>query len=153
MRKPDRTDTPMRPADYVVLYGMPILFLALAALLVSLYIGQSPQVGVVQRIRNGAVKPGMSEQEVLQRAGPPKGVVEREDGGFTYRYQSSAWDPERRVPIEEDAYVDFGSSGVVGNVTFDSRVPEPAPSTESPAGSSGSTRAGAIGGSPPSPRS
>jgi hypothetical protein len=146
MRKPDRNETPMRTADYVVLYGMPILFLALAALLVSLYLGQSPQVGVVQQIRNGAVKAGMPEQEVLQRAGPPKGIVEREDGGYTYRYQSSAWDPERRVPIEEDAYIEFGPTGVVGNITFDSRVPEPAPSKESPAGSSGSTRGGASGG-------
>jgi hypothetical protein len=153
MRKGDRTDIPMSTVDYLVLYGMPILFLALATFLVSLYLGQAPQVGVVQRIRNGAVRPGMTEQEVLQRAGPPKGVVNREDGGFTYRYQSSAWDPERRVPIEEDAYIDFSSSGVVGNVTFDSRVPDPATSTESPAGSSGSTPAGASAGSPPSPRS
>jgi hypothetical protein len=74
-------------------------------------------------MREGAVKVGMTEADVLSKVGKPKGIVDKADGGYTYRYQSSAWDPDRKVPLEEDAYVEFTGSGTVSSITFDSRIP------------------------------
>jgi len=58
-------------------------------------------------------------------AGPPKSRSTGEDGRVTFRYMSSAWDVNRSAFVEEDAYVDFDSTGRVANISFDSQTPTP----------------------------
>lgn len=112
-----------KPIDYLVMFGGPILFLLIAVAGIRSLMGPPPPVQVVQRLRDGAVKVGMTENEVLATVGQPKGRVEKSDGGFTYRYQRSAWDSQRNTLLEEDAYIEFSAGGSVTGVTFDSRVP------------------------------
>lgn len=112
-----------KPIDYAVMFGGPILFLLVAVMGIRSFLGPPPPVQVVQRLRDGAVKPGMTENEVLAAVGEPKGRIEKPDGGFAFRYQRSAWDSQRNTFLEEDAYIDFSAGGTVTGVTFDSRVP------------------------------
>ncbi|MGV3618108.1 MAG: hypothetical protein ACO1SV_22510 [Fimbriimonas sp.] len=112
-----------KPIDYAVMFGGPILFLLIAFFGIRTFVGPPPPVQVVQRLRDGAVKVGMTEAEVLATVGEPKGTIEKSDGGFTYRYQRSAWDSARSTFLEEDAYIEFSSSGTVTGINFDSRVP------------------------------
>jgi hypothetical protein len=112
-----------KPIDYAVMFGGPLIFLLIAFVGIRSFVGPPPPVPVVQRLRDGAVKPGMTEGEVLAAVGPPKGRLEKGDGGFAYRYQRSAWDSQRSTFLEEDAYIDFSAGGTVTGITFDSRVP------------------------------
>ena len=121
MAKP-KLDRP-KPIDYAVMFGGPILFLGLAWIGIQSLLGPAPPVSAVQKLRGGAVKVGMKEPEVRAAVGGPVGLSDRADGGFTYRYQGSSWDNGRQTFAEEDAYVDFSSSGQVTAVTFESRVP------------------------------
>ncbi len=121
------------PLEYGFLFGGPALFLLIAWALASSFIGPPPREATVKQIRQGAVKVGMSEADVLAKVGKPKGIIPKDDGGFTYRYQSSAWDPDRKSPLEEDAYVEFSDSGSVSGISFDSRVPDPVPGDKSSA--------------------
>ena len=111
------------PIDYAVMFGGPILFLLVAFLGIRSLLGPAPPVHAVQKLRDGVVRVGMRESEVLMAVGEPKGIVDKPDGGFTYRYQRSAWDPQRNTFIEEDAYVDFTPDGTVASVAFDSKIP------------------------------
>lgn len=120
---------PLRPIDWAVVVGGPVVFLAIAWFGLQAIIGPGPDPNPVAELRAGKVRPGMRESEVLQRVGRPTAVVENEDGTFYYRYQHSAWRPEDKTPIEEDGYVDFSASALVTNVSFDSRTP-PQPSEE-----------------------
>ncbi len=113
----------MKPIDYAVMFGGPILFLLVAFLGVRSLVGPPAPVSAVQRLRDGVVKVGMTESEVVRAAGPPKGITEKPDGGTTLRYQRSAWDAQRSTFLEEDAYVDLSPDGVVTAVAFDARVP------------------------------
>jgi len=119
------------PLEKAFLFGGPIAFLAIAWFMATSFLGPAPQVSTVRKIKEGAVKAGMSEVEVLKVAGEPKGRIDKPDGAFTYRYQSSAWDPDRKTPLEEDAYIEFSANGFVTTLTFDSRVP-PTPSEAKP---------------------
>jgi hypothetical protein len=119
------------PLELVFLYGAPVLFLALAWYLATSFLGPPLQVSTVRQIKDGAVKTGMSEVQVLRAVGEPKGRIEKTEGAFTYRFQSSAWDPDRKVPLEEDAYIEFDANGYVTSLSFDSRVP-PTPSDAKP---------------------
>lgn len=112
-----------KPIDYVVMFGGPLIFLVIAFFGIRSLVGPAPPTQVVQRLRDGAVKVGMTEAEVLSVAGEPKGRIEKSDGGFTFRYQRSAWDTQRNTFLEEDAYIEFSSAGTVTGITFDSRVP------------------------------
>lgn len=105
------------------MFGGPLLFLAIAWVGITSLLGPPPPASPVQKLRSGWVKPGMTESEVLAAVGKPAGESERPAGGFTYRYQGSAWDNERRTFLEEDAYVDFSATGQVSSVTFEARVP------------------------------
>jgi len=112
-----------KPFDYAVMIGGPAVFLLLAWLGVTSLIGPPPAVNPVQRLRTGMVKAGMTQSEVERLVGPPRAVVDGEEGRVSYRYQKSTWEPDRRTFIEEDAYVDFGPDGTVSGVSFDSRTP------------------------------
>ena len=105
------------------MFGGPLVFLAIAVLGIRMLMGPAPPTQAVQRLRDGAVRTGMSESEVRRLVGEPKGTIEKSDGGYTYRYQRSAWDSSRNTFLEEDAYVDFSASGTVTSVVFDSRIP------------------------------
>jgi hypothetical protein len=111
--------------DYAVMFGGPAVFLAIVYFGMTSLIGPPPPPNPVDRLREGAVRPGMTEGQVLRNVGRPKGIMDGSDG-YTYRYQRSSWDPQRRLFVEEDAYVDFDDSGRVARISFDSRVPTPA---------------------------
>ena len=114
---------PLKPIDWAVVIGGPAVFLAIAWFGLQAIIGPGPAPSPVAELRAGKVRPGMRESEVLRAIGQPTALVENEDGTFYYRYQHSAWRPEDKTPIEEDGYVDFSSSAIVTNVSFDSRTP------------------------------
>jgi hypothetical protein len=105
--------------------GGPVLFLLIAWWGLRALAGGTLPDTPIQRLRDGAVRPGMSQSEVVKAVGPPKVQVERESGGLTFRYMGSTWDTQRATFLEEDAYVDFGSDGRVSAVSFESRTPEP----------------------------
>lgn len=105
--------------------GGPLLFMIVAVWGLRQLSGPPANVPPVERLRDGSVRPGMTEEEVVKIAGRPKSVSEGADGRTTYRYMDSAWDVQRGTFVEEDAYVDFDSRGQVSNVTFESRTPEP----------------------------
>lgn len=113
-----------RPVDYLVLILGPALFLLIAWYGIQSLLGPPPTINSVQKLRDGAARVGMSEGELLKAVGPPKSVSSRPDG-VTYRYQHSAWDPERKVFIDEDAFVDVDTNGGVTGISFESRTPEP----------------------------
>jgi hypothetical protein len=112
-----------KPIDYAVMFGGPIVFLLIAFLGIRSLVGPPPPVHAVQRLRDGAVRVGMTEAQVRQAVGEPKGTLDKLDGGFAYRYQRSTWDTQRNTFLEEDAYVDFSPEGAVTAVSFDSRTP------------------------------
>lgn len=104
--------------------GGPVVFFLIAWFGLRAIVGPLPRPNPVQELREGAVRPGMSVREVESSVGTPKSITDRPDGGFTYRYQRSAWDSARGTMLEEDAYIDFSPSDSVTAVTFDARVPE-----------------------------
>jgi len=103
--------------------GLPAIFVAVAYFGLRQYAAPPIPQPAVARLKNGAVRTGMSTEEVVRAAGEPKSITEGEDGRTTYRYMSSAWDVNRGAFVEEDAYVDFDSTGRVSNISFDSQVP------------------------------
>lgn len=107
------------------MFGGPALFLIIAIVGLRALLGPIPEPHPVQRLRDGVVSAGASEAEVLKKIGRPHSVAERDGGGFSYRFQRSAWDPGRMTFMEEDAYVDFSSDGRVSSISFESRIPEP----------------------------
>lgn len=111
---------PLRPVDWAFLIGGPIVFLAIAWFGLQAIIGPPPPLPAVQRIQQGAIRIGMTEGEVIRAVGSPRSVAENEDGTYTFRYQRSRWNPDARIAIEEDAFVDFSPNGVVTAITFES---------------------------------
>lgn len=122
-----RNREPLKPIDYAVMFGGPVLFLLFAAALVFWVLGPAPPDNPVRKIREGAVVVGMTTREVERAVGPPWQIVAREDGGATYLYRFSGFDVQTTQPLEEDASVEFDGAGRVRSVTTDRQVP-PTPS-------------------------
>lgn len=101
--------------DYAVMIGGPLAFMLILWLGVNWIVGPPPAPRPVQKLKAGAVKPGMTPEQVRSQVGPPAGTVENADGSFTYRYQATGEDAFQA----EDAFVDFSASGRVVNVTFE----------------------------------
>jgi hypothetical protein len=100
--------------------GGPIVFLLFAVLGILWLLGPAPPPNPVKLIKDGKVQAGMSMAEVQNAVGPPKSIESRSDGGFTWRYRHGTSEPF----VEEDAYVDFSSTGRVLSVTVE-RVTAP----------------------------
>jgi hypothetical protein len=111
--------------DYLVMFGAPLAFLALAWWGIASLLGPGPAPNAFELLRDGRVKPGMSQGQVIAEVGAPKEVVSRPDGGASLRYQRSTWVPDRKTFVEEDAYVDLDPQGFVTGVAFESRTPAP----------------------------
>lgn len=122
MSRPDKPNPLGKPTaiDYVVLFGGPIAFLAIAVTLILYLIGPAPRQNPVERIKAGAVRVGMTVEDVERAVGPPREATDREDGGFTYRYKSS---PEPFV--EEDAFIDFSPAGRVLTINIERQSVRP----------------------------
>ncbi|MFZ4506990.1 MAG: hypothetical protein ACOYON_04750 [Fimbriimonas sp.] len=131
-REPNKRE-PMTPLDYSVMFGGPILFFVIAWFGVTQLLGPAPRVNPVEKLRREAVKPGMTESQVIAEVGQPKSIETSPSGGYSFRYQRGVWNPDRKTFVEEDAYVDFTSGGTVLAVNFDSREPrlpgDPAPTS------------------------
>lgn len=107
--------SPPTPLDYAIMIGGPLAFLLFAILGMYWVLGPAPPPNPVKLIKDGAVKAGMTYAEVERVVGPPKSIEVRPDGGITWRYRHGTAEPF----VEEDAYVDFGTSGRVINVSVE----------------------------------
>jgi hypothetical protein len=106
--------------DYVVMIGGPICFLAIAIWGLLWLLGPAPPENPVSLLKQGAVKPGMTREQVLDQVGAPKDLETRPDGGFAFIYHRGTEEPF----VEEDAVVTFSPSGLVTRVSFErSAVP------------------------------
>jgi len=114
-----------KPLDYLVMIGGPILFMAIAWWGLHTLAGGGTSETPFERLRNGAIHPGMTQEEVVRAVGPPKAEVQRETGGASYRYMRSTWDTQRATFLEEDAYVDFDRDGRVSGINFEAKTPDP----------------------------
>jgi hypothetical protein len=115
----------MQPIDWVVVIGGPLLFISIAWFGLQAIIGPPAEVNPVQRLRAGAVSVGMSERAVIQAVGKPKAILDKESGGYYFRYEGSAWDNQAKAFALENSYVDFNESGRVTGVSFEVRTPPP----------------------------
>lgn len=104
------------------MFGGPLLFLVIAIVGIRSLLGVGAP-DAMTLLREGAVKVGMTEREVVRAVGEPRVVVEKETGGFTYRYHRGAWDVQRNVFREEDADVEFSPGGRVSSISFHETVP------------------------------
>ena len=111
------------PVDYLVMFGGPILFLAIALWGISAFLGPPAPPNKIQMLRDGVVKVGMSERQVVDLVGEPKATIVKPSGGYSFRYQRSTWIPDRKQFVEEDGYVDFDEAGMVTGVALESRTP------------------------------
>jgi hypothetical protein len=121
-RKPNPLGKPTA-IDYVVMIGMPAAFLAIAFWGILWAFGPPPPENPVSRLKQGVVKPGMTQSQVVDAVGrEPQSVEPSPDGGFAYVYHRGTSEPF----VEEDAAVHFNSAGFVIRVTFErSAVPIP----------------------------
>jgi hypothetical protein len=124
--KPSRPllDKP-RPLDYLFMIGGPVFFLAICWWGLRAIAGGGGAESPIQRLRDGAVQPGMTQMEVIKSMGPPKADLENQNGSHTFRYMHGNWDTQRNTFLEEDGYVDFGPDGKVSGITFEARTPDP----------------------------
>jgi hypothetical protein len=112
----------MSALDYLFMIGGPIAFLLFALLGIYWVLGPGPPPNPVKLIRDGAVTTGMTRKQVLDAVGLPKSEVTNPDGTVTWRFSHGA----EEAFVEDDAYVDFGGSGTVINVTVErTHVPSP----------------------------
>jgi hypothetical protein len=111
--------------DYVVLVLGPLLFLTIAVLGIRSLLGIGGGPHPVERLRNGEVRAGMSEPQVLALLGSPRLVVNNEDGTYILRYDRSEWNARDKTFTQVDADVRFDANGVVSGVAFDSATPAP----------------------------
>ncbi len=109
--------------DYAVMFGGPAIFIAIAILGIRSLLGSAPVHDSVKLLRDGAVKPGMTQTEVVSKVGQPKSTVENTNGSLTFRYQHGTWDADRHTFVEEDGYVDFDQNETVSGVSFEARTP------------------------------
>ena len=113
----------LTPIDYAVMIGGPSIFIAIAILGIRSLIVTPDAFNPVKRLKDGMVKPGMAEGEVIKLVGDPKSTTENSTGGFTFRYEHGLWDSDRKTFVEEDAYVDFDDASHVSGISFESRTP------------------------------
>ena len=121
MDKPQKLK--LQPFDYVVLFLVPLVFILLAWWGIRSLLGPVPKADPVVQLRDGKVKPGMSEGEVLQVVGDPKSRFERETGSYVFRYSRGVWDAEHKTFSQEDADIEFNGDGIVSSVKFDTQTP------------------------------
>lgn len=121
------TKRKLEPIDWAFFIGGPALFLAIAWFGLQAIIGPGPAPSAIQKLKAGVITPGKTAEDVLKSIGNPKATVEKADGTYYFRYERSAWSGETKTFAEEDAYVDFDSTGRVTGVSFESRTPPPTP--------------------------
>ncbi len=101
--------------DYLLMFGAPVAFVVVLVIGVTMIVGPAPVPTPIGKIKQGAVRNGMSVIEVESTLGLPKGREDKPDGGFTYRYQGATAEPW----VVEDGYVDFNSDGYVIGTTVE----------------------------------
>jgi hypothetical protein len=111
----------------VVMIGGPVAFMAIAIWGILWLLGPAPPDSPIQRLRDGRVTPGMTAERAVEILGPPKAVVEREDGSRTLIYQRDSTDPG----YQDDGLVEIGAGGFVISTRVE-RVPvePPAPAAD-----------------------
>lgn len=106
--------------------GGPLMFIAILIWGIFFLLGPPPPSNPVSRLKRGAVKPGMTMDQVVAAVGSePKSIEPRPDGGFTYIYHRGTEEPF----VEEDALVAFSANGYVISVSFERTT---APTTTPP---------------------
>lgn len=106
----------------LVLYGMPILFFAIAWWGITSLLGPAPPPKPVNLIRDGAAQPGMLIDRVVEKVGVPKSIETYPDGTQGYVYHQGTAEPF----VEEEATVVVSENGVVLRVAIEKvTVPQP----------------------------
>ena len=119
--KPDRPSLPkLRPIDYAILFGMPVVFMAITVFGLIRVVGPIPQPSAVQRIKDGEVKSGDSLDSVLKRLGQPKSVTSKDDGSMTVIYTRTVADGDLQI---EEGVISLDASAHVIETHVDRQLP------------------------------
>ena len=110
--------------DYLAMIGGPIAFLAIAIWGILWLLGPAPPPNPVSKLKGGAVRPSMTQRQVVDAVGEPKSIEPRPDGGVDWVYHRGTAEPY----VEEDASVTFNAQGSVVRVSFEKSSPPPAES-------------------------
>jgi hypothetical protein len=120
----------LTPIDWVVMIGGPLAFLLIAYFWLTALLGPPVPPNPIGKLRAGVVRMGMTAEQVERTIGPPREITTRADGGFTYRYYRGTAEPF----VEDEAYVEFGGSGVVTGLSFERTAVRPPGYTVTPEG-------------------
>ena len=114
------------PLDYFFLFGMPVVFLAIAWFGIVAILGPAAPIRPVTLIKNGAISIGMFDYQVKEKVGEPKDVERYPEGGFAYVYHQGTAEPF----VEEEATVTFSESALVIRINVEKVTIPPAPAKE-----------------------
>jgi len=110
----------MRPIDYALLIGMPILFFLVAMFGLMRIIGPIPKSSPVQRIKDGEIKAGMSAKEIVDELGAPKEIQAKPDGSATIIYTRTVADGDLQI---EEGVITLDTAGRVVESHVDRQLP------------------------------
>jgi len=110
----------MRPIDYALLIGMPILFFLVAMFGLMRIIGPIPKSSPVQRIKDGEIKAGMSAKEIVDKLGAPKEIQAKPDGSATIIYTRTVADGDLQI---EEGVITLDTAGRVVESHVDRQLP------------------------------
>lgn len=118
----------LKPLDYAVMFGGPILFLLIFWIGVRAIIGPVPEASPVKKLRDGVIQIGAKMDDVQKELGRPSQSVELPDGGYRFTYTRTVLEQETRSDSLDEAVVDFTPTGRVQSIRFDrSAPPSPTP--------------------------
>ena len=108
------------PFDYAFLFGLPIVFLAIAWFGITSLLGPAPPTRAVTLIKEGKVAVGMPIDRAVNEVGAPKDIESYPDGTQGYVYHQGTAEPF----IEEEATLIVSESGVILRIKIEkSTVP------------------------------
>lgn len=117
----------LKPFDYAVMFGGPIVFLLIFWLGVRAIIGPVPEASPVKKLRDGEIQIGAKMTDVEKELGRPSQAVELPDGGYRFTYTRTVLEQETRSDSLDEAVVEFTPTGRVQSIRFDRSAP-PSPS-------------------------
>lgn len=118
---------PPTPTERVVLFGGPLLFIAIVVIAWKMLLGPTVKPNPVKLLREGAVAVGEPMSALLDRIGPPNHELTDAQGRRTWNYETTTWSAELKAVIAEDADVTIEEDGRVGAINFSSKKVDQTP--------------------------
>jgi len=118
----------LKPFDYAVMFGGPIVFLLIFWIGVRAIIGPVPEASPVKKLRDGVIQIGAKMTDVQKELGRPNESTELPDGGYRFVYTRTVLEQETRSDSLDEAVIEFTPTGRVQSIRFDRSAP-PTPSS------------------------